>query len=57
MERLQHSIEQFQDTLKTVEDVSKQTDNPAVRSILDRIYGVLLAAQEQLAQTMLDTQE
>jgi hypothetical protein len=56
IERLDQSIEQFNNTLQTVEDASKEADSPAVKSILDRIYGILEATKEQLVQTIINTQ-
>jgi len=57
IERLNQSIEQFNKTLQTVEDASKEAESPAVKSILDRIYGMLEATKEQLVQTILNTQK
>ena len=57
VEQLDQSIEQFNTTLETVEDASNEAESPAVKTILDRIYGVLLAAQEQIVQLVLSTQE
>jgi len=57
IERLDQSIEQFNQTLQTVEDASQEAETPAVKTILDRIYGILLAAQEQVTQFILNTQE
>jgi len=57
IERLDQSIEQFNQTLQTVEDASKEADSPAVKSVLDRIYGILEATKEQIVQTILDTQK
>lgn len=57
MDRLDQSIEQFNQTLETVEDASQQAESPAVKSNLDRIYGILEATREQLVQTILNIQE
>jgi hypothetical protein len=57
MEQLDQSIEQFNQALITVENASQEAESPAVKSILDRIYGVLEATKEQLVQTVLNTQE
>jgi len=57
MDRLDQSIEQFNQTLKTVEEASQEATSPAVKSLLDRIYGILEATKEQLIQTVLKTQE
>ena len=54
IERLDQSIEQFNNTLQTVEDASKEAESPAVKSVLDRIYGMLEATKEQLVQTILN---
>ncbi len=53
MERLDLAIEQFNTTLQTVEDASKEATDPLVKATLDRIYGILLATQEQITQTIL----
>jgi hypothetical protein len=57
IERLDESIEQFNKTLQTVEDASKEAENPAVKTVLDRIYGILEATKEQLVQTISNRQE
>jgi hypothetical protein len=54
---LDESIEQFNTTLETVEDASKEADNPEVKTVLDRIYGALSAGKEQITQTVLSTQD
>jgi hypothetical protein len=57
IEKLDLAVEQFNTTLQAVDDASKAADNPAAKSILDRIYGVLEATKEQLTQTILNTQK
>ncbi len=57
IERLDLAIEQFNKTLQTVEDASKEAETPVVKSVLDRIYGMLEATKEQLVQTILDRQQ
>jgi methyl-accepting chemotaxis protein len=57
IEKLDQSIEQFDQTLQTVEDASNEATVPAVKSILDRIYGILEATKEQIVQTILNTQK
>ncbi len=57
LDRLDQSIEQFNQTLTTVEEASQEATSPAVKSLLDRIYGILEATKEQLVQTVLKTQE
>ena len=53
IDRLDQSIDQFNQTLKTVEEASQETDSQAVKATLDRIYGVLLTAQEQITSFLL----
>ena len=53
IERLDQSIEQFNHAMETVEDAASEADTPAVKAILDRIYGMLEATREQLVQTIL----
>jgi hypothetical protein len=55
--RLDASIEQFNQTLERVDDASKAAEDPEVKSNLDRIYGALESAKEQLVQTILNTQQ
>jgi hypothetical protein len=54
---LDQSIEQFNTTLETVEDASNQAQDPQVKTTLDRLYGALLAAKEQVTQAVLSTRE
>ena len=56
IQRLDQSIEQFNQTLQTIEEASSEATDPAVKSTLDQIYGILEAAKEQLVQTILHTQ-
>ena len=53
IERLNQSIDQYNQAMQTVEDASKEATDPAVKSTLDRIYGILEATKEQLVQTIL----
>ena len=53
IDRLDQSIEAFNNALNTVEDASSEAENPVVKSTLDRIYGTLLAVQEQLTQFLI----
>jgi len=57
IEKLDQSIEAYDQALQTVEDASQEATNPAVKSTLDRIYGILLAAKEQINQFILNTQK
>jgi uncharacterized protein YicC (UPF0701 family) len=54
---LDQSIEQFDQTLETVEEASQAATDPVAKSLLDRIYGALEATQEQLVQAILGTQQ
>jgi hypothetical protein len=54
--RLDKVIEQFNKTLQNVEDASEEATDPAVKSALDQIYGMLLATQEQITETILSNQ-
>ncbi len=55
--RLNASIDLYNQAMQTVDDASKNADSPAAKSALDRIYGILEAAKEQLVQTILNTQK
>jgi hypothetical protein len=57
IERLNLAIEQFNKTLQTVESSSQEAESEAVKSVLDRIYGMLEATKDQLVQTILNTQQ
>lgn len=50
---LDQSIDKFNQTLDAVESASRQAESPAVKSILDRIYGLLLGVKEQIVQFVL----
>ena len=56
IEKLDLAIEQFNTTLETVDDASKEADSEVVKSILDRIYGVLVAVKDQLVETIINRQ-
>ena len=53
IEKLDQSIEQFNNTMETVEEAASEAETPAVKAVLDRIYGMLEATKEQLVQTIL----
>jgi seryl-tRNA synthetase len=57
IEKLDASIEQFNKTMQTVEEASKEAESEVVQSTLDRIYGMLEATKEQLAQIVLRATE
>ena len=48
--RLDASIALFNTALETVEAASAEATDPVVKARLERIYGVLLATQEQITQ-------
>ena len=52
--KLDESIAQFDQTLQDLEQASNEADTPAVKATLDRIYGVLEATREQLAQALIN---
>lgn len=56
IDQLDQSIEDFDQALEAIDDASRQTDSPAVQSTLDRIYGTLEAAREQIIETILNGQ-
>jgi hypothetical protein len=53
VDKLDQAIALFNQTLDTVDQASQEADTPAVKATLDRIYGVLLATQEQLTQFLI----
>jgi hypothetical protein len=55
--QLDQSIEQYNTTLQTVEDASREASDPEVKATLDQIYNVLLASKDQLTQFVLSTQQ
>jgi hypothetical protein len=57
IERMDLAIEAFNKAMQTVEDASKEAESEAAKSVLDRIYGMLEATKEQLAQIVINTQE
>jgi hypothetical protein len=57
VDKLNQSIQQFNTTLENVDAASKEAETPAVKATLDRIYGALLAAKDQLVNVILGSQE
>lgn len=57
VEKLDQSIEEFNQALDTVENASEEAESPAVKTILDRIYGALEATKEQVTQFVLGNQQ
>ena len=53
VDKLDQSIEHFNTTLDAVDQAAQDADTPAVKAIYDRIYGVLLATQEQLTNFLI----
>ena len=53
VDKLDQAIALFNQTLETVDQASQEADTPAVKAALNRVYGVLVATQEQLTQFLL----
>ena len=53
VDKLDKTIEQFNQTLTTVEEASQQAENPETKAKLDHIYGILLTVQEQITNFLL----
>ena len=53
IDRLDQSIEQFNQALDTVDEASQQAENPETKAKLDRIYGILVTVQEQVTSFLL----
>ena len=56
IERLDAAIAQFNQTLETVDNAADEAESPAAKAILDRIYGILVAVQTQIAEFIINTQ-
>jgi hypothetical protein len=54
--KLDASIEKFDTAMQLLDDAANKAESPAVKSALDRIYGILETTKEQLVQTILNTQ-
>jgi hypothetical protein len=50
---MDQTIEQFNQTLTTVDEAAQNAESPAAKATLDRIYGTLLATQEQITEFLL----
>jgi hypothetical protein len=57
LKKLEATTELFNKTMSAVEDASDSATDPKVKTILDRIYGIMEATKEQIVQTVLNTQE
>jgi hypothetical protein len=55
VDKLNESIDQFNQTLETVDKASNEATSPAAIATLNRIYGILTAVKESLAQIILMT--
>jgi gas vesicle protein len=53
VDKLDQSIENFNTALQAVDDAAKAANDPQVKATLDRIYGVLLATQEQITEFLI----
>jgi hypothetical protein len=53
VQKLDAAIALFNQTLTAVDQAAQEADTPAVKAVFDRIYGVLVAAQEQLTNFLL----
>ena len=51
MDKMDQSIEQFNNTLETVDHASKEATDPAVKSTWIEIYGILEAVKERSANS------
>ena len=57
IQSLDQSIEQFNTTLETVEQASKEANDPQVKATLNRIHNALLSAKDRLTEAILNTQQ
>ncbi len=55
--RLNASMALFDQAMQVVADAAKQSVDPATQFALERIYGILETAKEQLSQTVLNPQQ
>jgi hypothetical protein len=53
VDKLDAAITQFNQTLTAVDQAAQEADTPAVKAVFDRIYGVLVASQEQLTNFLI----
>jgi len=57
IQKLDQVSEQFNTTLQDVEKAANDATEPKEQAILNRIYGVLLSAQEQVQQAVLSANQ
>jgi hypothetical protein len=57
MTKLDASIDLFNKTMDAVQEASAAATDPALKSRLDRIYGILEATKEQIVQRVVNTQK
>lgn len=53
VDKMDQTIAQFNQTLTTVDEAAQNAESPAAKATLDRIYGTLLATQEQITEFLL----
>ncbi|NJD58123.1 MAG: hypothetical protein C3F13_14955 [Anaerolineales bacterium] len=53
IDKMNQTVDQFNQTLTAVDQAAQEADTPAVKAIYDRIYGVLVATQEQLTNFLI----
>ncbi len=57
IDKLDTAIAQFDQTLQLVDQAAQQAQTPVIKATLDRIYGVLVATEEQIKQFVVSTQK
>lgn len=53
VDKLNAAVAQFDQTLSAVDQAAQEADTPAVKAVFDRIYGALVATQEQLSNFLI----
>jgi hypothetical protein len=53
VDKLNLAVDKFNQTLSAVDQAAQEADTPAVKAVFDRIYGVLLSAQEQVTNFLI----
>ncbi len=57
VDKLDQAIAQFDQTLQHVDQAAQQAQTPVIKAALDRIYGVLVATEEQIKQFIVSASE
>jgi hypothetical protein len=57
IQKLEQASEQFDTALQDVENAANDATDPKEQATLNRIYGVLIAAQEQIQQAVLSAKQ